>query len=217
LADIVDSYLKQKPELLKDFTQEAKFWKLILVNDYGDGLAETIINESQQEFESLIPAIPYIGGVDYLVESYFGSIRCLAFYLAMKKNSINATITGRILYEAILTQSDESQPSNHPSELLTTDQLTERRKRRARLSQERQYPGGYVFEYIQGDGVEFDYGYNFTECAAQKLYHIYAAEEFLPYYCQLDFAYATLYQPGFSRTLTLAKGEPVCNHRFKSR
>jgi hypothetical protein len=165
----------------------------------------------------MIPAIPYIGGEDYLVESFFGSVRCLALYQAMKKKNINAAITGRILYEAILSQTGDPQPSVPPSELLTPDQLTERRKRRARLSQGRLYPGGYVFEYIQGDGVEFDYGYDFTECAAQKFYHIYDADEFLPYYCQLDFAYATLYQPGFSRIMTLAKGDPLCNHRFKSR
>jgi len=215
LADDENSYLKRKPELLKDFFQEVKFWKPILVNYYGDDLAEAMINHSQIEFDALVPAIPYIGGEDYRVESFFRSVRCLALYQAMKKNNINAAITGRILYEAILSQTGEPQPSVPPSELLTPDQLTERRKRRARLSQERLYPGGYVFEYIQGDGVEFDFGYDFTECAAQKLYHTYDADEFLPYYCQLDFGYATLYDQVFSRTMTLAKGDPLCNHRFK--
>jgi len=217
LAITNDSYLKRKPELIEGFNQEANSWKPILVNTYGDDLAGVMINDSRIEFEIMIPGIPYIGGEDYLAESFFGSVRCLAFYLGMKKNNINAAITGRILYDAILSQTSEPQPSVPPSESLTPDQLTERRRRRTRLSQERRYPDGYVFEYIQGDGVEFDYGYNFTECAAQKLYHTYNADEFLPYYCQLDFAYATLYQPGFRRTQTLAKGDPLCNHRFKSR
>ena len=216
MADEEKTYLNRKPELLKDLNREVKYWKPILARDYGDDLAEAIINDSQLKFVAMIPALPYIGGEDYLVESFFGSVRCLALYHAMKKNNLTAAMTGRILYMAILSQASEPQPSLPPSELLTPDQLTERRKHRARLSQERLYPGGYIFDYIQGDGVEFDYGYNFTECAAQKFYHIYGADEFLPYFCQLDFAYATLYQPGFSRTLTLAKGDPLCNHRFKS-
>ena len=37
--------------------------------------------------------------------------------------------------------------------------------KRAALSQERKYPSGYVVTYLQGDGKEFDYEFDYIECA----------------------------------------------------
>lgn len=71
------------------------------------------------------------------------------------------------------------------------------------------------FEFISGTGEEFDYGYDFLECAVQKFYHAQGADEFLPFYCFLDFAWSKVHGLGLSRTMTLAEGHMKCNHRFK--
>jgi hypothetical protein len=59
--------------------------------------------------------------------------------------------------------------------------------------------------FVEGDGIEFEYGYDFYECGTQKLYHRQGADEFLPFYGYLDFV--TSRTPGWSssRTMTWQK------------
>jgi hypothetical protein len=161
----------------------------------------------------LLPHIPYIGGDEnHLTDSLVESTWYLAFYKAMKKHGRTAEETGKVLYDAALAQIDDSPIVIPPSEILTTEQLMERRRRRAERSQERRYPEDYVYKFVAGDGVEFDYGYDFLECAAQKFYHAQGADEFTPFYCFLDYPKNKM---GLSRTMTLAEGHAKCNHRFK--
>ena len=209
-------YVNRKPILLKEFDNQSQYWKPILINRYGSNFAHTVLREACQEFDSLIPKIPYIGGDDnHLTESLTESVIYLSFFIAMQKHHRAAEETGKILYDSILTRIGEAKPPIPPAEVLTTEQLMLRRREQAVRSQLRSFPGDYVYEFIIGKVGEFDYGYDFLECAAQKFYHAQGADEFLPIYCFLDFAWSRLYELGLSRTMTLAQGHPKCNHRFK--
>jgi len=209
-------YKIRKPELLKRFDEESQYWEPVIVRRFGKGFADTILREAHEEFEALIPQMPYIGGDEnHLTESLIESVRYLAFYKAMKKHGKTAEETGKTLYDAILARIDEPRALIPPSKRLTTEQLMERRRKRAERSQERRYPQDYVYEFVAGDGEEFDYGYDFSECAAQKFYHAQGADEFMPFYCYLDFPGSRLDGSGLSRTMALAEGHQKCNHRFK--
>ena len=72
-----------------------------------------------------------------------------------------------------------------------------------------------MYDFVPGDGESFDYGYDFHQCATQAFYHQQDADDFLPYYCFLDFAESRVHGLGLSRTMTLAAGEAKCNHRFR--
>ena len=206
-------YTTRKPELLKAFDEESQYWRPIIAVQYGEDFAHTLIERSREEFEALLPHIPYIGGDEnHLTGSLVKSACYLAFYKAMKKCGRTAEETGKVLYDAALARIDDSPIAIPPSEMLTTEQLMERRRRRAERSQERRYPEDYVYEFVVGDGEEFDYGYDFLECAAQKFYHAQGADEFTPFYCFLDYPKSKM---GLSRTMTLAEGHAKCNHRFK--
>ena len=89
------------------------------------------------------------------------------------------------------------------------------KREQARKSQECHYPGDWVWEFVEGNGVEFDYGYDFLECGTQKLYHDQGADEFLPFYCFLDFVTSKASGWGLTRTMTLAEGYEKCDFRFK--
>lgn len=205
-------YTARKPELLKAFDEESQHWRPTIVVQYGEDFAHTLIERSREEFEALLPHIPYIGGDEnHLTDSLVGSARYLAFYKAMKKYNRTAEETGKVLYDAALAQTDDSPIAIPPSEMLTTEQLMERRRRRAERSEERRYSEDYVYKFVIGDGEDFDYGYDFLECAAQKFYHAQGANEFTPFYCFLDYPKSTM---GLSRTMTLAEGHAKCNHRF---
>jgi hypothetical protein len=91
----------------------------------------------------------------------------------------------------------------------------ERRRVGAAQSQRRLYPDDYVYTLVEGDGDAFDYGYDFTACAAHKFYQAQGAGAFLPFFCFLDFPLSRRAGHGLERTQTLAEGAPLCDHRFK--
>ena len=206
-------YTTRKPELLKAFDEESQYWSAFIAIQYGEDFAHLIIESSREEFEVLLPHLPYIGGEEnHLTGSLVEAARVLAFYKAMKKRGRTAQETGKILYDAALARIDDPPAVLPPSEVLDTGQLMERRRRQADRSQERRYPEDYVYEFVAGEGEEFDYGYDFLECAAHKFYHKQGADEFTPFYCFLDYPKSKM---GLRRTMTLAEGQPKCNHRFK--
>ena len=210
-------YAIRKPELLERFDSESQYWESVIVSRFGKAFARNILREARAEFEALIPQIPYIGGDEnHLTWSLIGAVRYLALYKAMEKRGKTAEETGKVLYDAILTRIDEPQVPIPPSKRLTMPQLMERRRKRAERSQERRYSQDYVYEFIAGDGKDFDYGYDFSECAAHKFYHAQGADAFTPFYCYLDFPKSRLDGSGLRRTLTLAEGHRKCNHRFKN-
>jgi hypothetical protein len=213
-ADGKRYYVARTVELLAEFDQDAGRWRPILAQQYGREAAEAVLRAGRAEFEALIPHIPYIGGEDGYTGSLVESVRCLALYRAMQRQGRSAEETGRVLYDAVLARLSE--PQAPPAQPLTAEQLMDRRRRRAERSQERCYPAGYVNHFVAGDGQTFDYGYDFTECAAFKFYRAQGAEGFLPFFCSLDYAYSQVYGLGLVRTTTLAEGGARCDHRFKA-
>ena len=211
-----DYYMTRKPELLRKFDEESGYWHPVVVSRYGKEPADTIMREARQEFEDLIPQIPYIGGDDNRrTETLIESVRYLAFYKAMKKHGKTAAETGKIFYDALITQIDKTQQKTPPIEWQNQDKYFKKRRKGAEESQERRYPGDYVYEFVLGDGKEFDYGYDYTECASIKFYHAQDADEFMPFYCYLDYPKCGVRGLGLSRTMTLAEGHEKCNHRFR--
>jgi hypothetical protein len=161
--------------------------------------------------EGLIPELPYIGGDDNPMTRHI--LRCstsLALYKAMQVRGRAAKETGKIIYDAVVA-SVRHLPANLPP----TGEFLAQQRERAKISQQRRYPGDWVWEFVEGAGEAFEYGYDFYECGSQKLYNARGAAEFLPYFCYLDFV--TYRTPGwsFSRTTTLAEGHRKCGFRFK--
>ncbi len=208
--------LLRKFELLERFDNNSQDWKSILAQEIGDENADVILRDACMAFKKFLPVIPYIGGGrNHMTEHLITSAECLAFYQGMKANGKSAEETGKILYDAILLRGQIPEPPIPSSQMLSEDQLKERRMRRAQDSQERNYSMDWVYEYIEGDGEAFDYGYDFSECGARKFYHSQGAGEFLPFYCFIDYPISRIGGYGLERTATLAEGHSKCDHRFK--
>jgi len=207
-----DYYLSRKSDILALFEEHARTWKPLIVNRYGDDFVDAFIEQARHYLEVLIPEIPYIGGDEnHRTRHLIRSTTSLALYKTMKVQGKSASETGKLLYDAVMKQVSLL-PLLSPS---NPEDFAEKREQ-AKWSQERQYPGDYVWEFVEGDGVEFDYGYDFIECGTQKLYHAHDdADEFLPFYCYLDFVTYRTAGWGFARTMTLAEGYDKCNFRFK--
>jgi hypothetical protein len=89
------------------------------------------------------------------------------------------------------------------------------KKLAAAASQLRKYPAGFVFSYVEGDGENFDFGIDYTECANCKFLKTQGAMELAPYACAVDIAASEILGWGLTRTMTLAEGYEKCDFRFK--
>ncbi len=209
-------YISRQTELLRQFDEQAAGWRHELATGFDGTFAARVLRLARDRFETLLATLPYIGGDEnHLTANLLDAARCLALYRAMRAEGKTAAQTGKVLYDAILSRGQQASKQGTAVERLTEDELMQRRRQRAERSQRRAYPDDWVYEFVPGDGTTFDYGYDFSECAAQKLCQQHGADEFLPFYCFLDFAGSAVWGLGLSRSKTLATGDPICNHRFK--
>ncbi|MBE3037432.1 MAG: NUDIX domain-containing protein [Chloroflexi bacterium] len=205
--------LLHQDELLKAFETDAVYWSQVIAGQWGADFSIRVVSAARLRFAALVPQVPYIGGDgNHLTGELLRAARCLALYQAMQAGGKSAAETGKVLHEAIAVY---PWPTSPPAELLSEAQLMERRLARAERSQQHRYPADWVYEFVTGDGQAFDYGYNFSQCAAQLFFHAQGADEFLPFFCWLDFAFSRVQGNGLERSMTLDEGYALCNPRFK--
>jgi len=171
--EIVDDYyIPRKSKLLKDFDKTVKRVRKVFVSYFGDDLTDTIVRETRQQFEALISKLPFIGGKkNPLIKNLVESAYCLAMYRVLKNHGKTAEEVGKIIYESV-----EAELDRYPEFLLHllgrlrfTKYFMKKRKKMATESQKRRYSGDWVFTFIEGDGKEFDFGIDYTECAARAV------------------------------------------------
>jgi hypothetical protein len=207
-------YAARQSDFLALLDDHAQAWMPFIVSRYGQAFAETILEEAREQVVALIRVIPYIGGDDNsMTRHLIGATPSLALYKAMRRHGVTARETGRIIYDAVVQRFGQLPFS--PAEPPSPD-FIQRRREEAGQSQERRYPGDWVWQLVEGDGVTFDYGYDFTECGVQKYYHDHDADEFLPYFCFLDFVTVRPSGQKLIRTTTLAEGGERCDFRLRA-
>ena len=206
-------YLSHKPEILTQFDTHVEAWRLFLIASYGESFTDEVLADAIEQYEELIPDIHYIGGAaNSMTRHLVRSTTSLVLYKVMKARGKTAEETGKIIYHAVVEVVKQLPPNS--AEELSREFIAEK-KRAAQKSQERYYRWDWVWEFVEGNGVEFDYGYDFLECGTHKLYHAHDADEFLPFYCYLDFVTYRTTGWSFARTMTLAEGHDRCNFRWK--
>lgn len=211
-------YTSRKDKLMKAFDKSSKNTRLVLDKYYGHEFSENVLRQAGKEYETLIPQIPYIGGSqNHMTNDLLESVQTLAVLRALKAQGKPVVESCEIIYRAM-----EVRLSRYPSFLLKiigrlqfTRVFIRRLQRQANESQQRVYPGNFVFNVIIGDGKEFDWGIDFSECGICKFYKAQNAFEFMPYVCPLDYALSDGFGYGLVRTKTLAEGSDRCNPRMK--
>jgi 2-dehydropantoate 2-reductase len=213
-------YLARRPALLKEFDREARRAEKVLAAhfDHDSALVSALVKETRREYKILIPQLPYIGGKrNRLTWNLQGAALFLAMYRVLKRHGKSTQEVGQLCYEII-----EEQYRRYPGwllHLLGRNQFTRfrlsRLKRAAEESQKRRYPGDFVYSVIEGDGKEFDFGVDYTECGICKFYHSQGADEFTPFLCPMDYATSRAMGLGMVRTTMLSQGAERCDFRFK--
>ena len=167
-----ENYISRTPHLLKSFDRAISLVKPVLIARYGEE-ANALIQASRQKYYDLIPQIPYVGENNPLVDVfYLPASRHLGIYKAFQEHGKTVEEVGQLVYE-IGEAEIEAIPGfvrRVVRMLWFSRWLTTRLQKRAALSQESKYPGGYVVTYLQGDGKEFDYEFDYIECAVYQFF-----------------------------------------------
>lgn len=136
--------------------------------------------------------------------------------LSARNHSINGV--GKIIFETYEVMAD------YPKWFLSIvghlkygKKYEEKLKDAAAASQLRKYPEDFVLSFIEGDGDNFDYGLDITECGICKLYSAQGAGELSRYMCLSDYVVSKAFNRGLVRYKTIAEGAEKCDFRFKKR
>lgn len=202
------------PDILDDHFEGTE---KVLVTRFGKGRTSGLMKEIRQEYEALTPEVPYIGGEENMFTEWLTyGVYYLAVYRILKAEGQSVEEVGKIIFNTFQAMAD------YPKWLLRlvgslkyNKQYVNQLKEAVAKTQERRYPGGWVAMFIEGDGEEFDYGIDITECGICKFYREQGADELTPYLCLSDCVVSEAFDRGLVRYKTLAEGAEVCDFRYK--
>ena len=212
-----DNYLSRKNRLMRTFDKLLARVQPSVVSWLGEEQASRFMRESRQEYEDLIPRIPFIGNNALTLSFFFPTTRYLAAYRALQRQGRTIEDAGHLVF---MMGTEEARAIPHIARcflgyLWFSPLFRKLIKIRAIRSQQRRYLGDSVINYVEGDGREFDYGVDYIECANCKYLRAENAFELAPYECATDKPISELMGWGLTRTMTIAEGFPKCDFRFK--
>jgi len=212
-----ENYLYRKNQLMGALDKRLVLVKLTIFSWLGEEQGERFMQEVRQEYEALIPRITYIGESNLALTFFLPTTRYLAVYRALQRQGRSLEDAGRLIF---LIATEEARAVPYVGRRLMEALWFSRwfrwlAKKRAIKSQQRIYPGNFVLTYVEGDGREFDYGIDYTECANCKFLRAENAFELAPYACATDKPISELLGWGLTRPKTIAEGYPICSFRFK--
>ena len=214
---IENYYISRKPKLLKDFDKTANIVKKVFISHYDEEFANTILKEARQEFEALIPHIPYISGSTPALKMFLViSAWELAVYRAMKNHGRSTKEAWELCHEALKIRL-KTIPKFvcHLLKFLFFSNFVRKRARKIAEKTQKHPLGEFAFKFVEGDGENFDWGVDYTGCSIYKFICDHDAKEFAPYVCLSDIALSDTLGWGLIRTETLAEDCKRCDFRFK--
>ena len=204
-------YIKKKKLLLRQFDFATSIAKEAIEDYFGELKTKELLSSARQDFEMLIPQIPYVGGNENrLTGPLVNSALILPLIRAFNQKGLSFDEIGNITYNifeaffAIIP----------PEEDIFTEEYMSKVREDAERSKLREYPGDWVFDYVEGDGKTFTFGINYHECGVYKFYKSQGLEKYMPIVCIADFAQAKAYGYGLWRTQNIANGSSICDFRY---
>jgi hypothetical protein len=183
---ILGYYLKQKETLLKDFDHKADLIEDSLVARFGREFADRLKTEAHQEYEELIPEIPFIQGFRGRALNSFllATAQELAVYKAMHKHGHSAAETWELCHEAIrLSVAEIPKWKRGLMKWFMFSPIVKKVFQRRATNQEKVQSGDFEIEYLIGNGGDFDIGINYLQCGNLNFVKKHSGEEFAPYIC----------------------------------
>jgi hypothetical protein len=178
--------------------------------------ANDIGNEAALYFKRILPELPYVGG-DVHPGTRFIVLagQWIAVYKSMIKRGYKALEVGKMMYSIYEDQLKEVPPDELEKQkaLTFSDEYVNLLKQWAESTSP--YEHDWKFDFIEGDGIYFDYGLDYRACPCLELCKAQDTKQLAPFFCLLDFPEAKKLNSGLFRTKTIAQGDDICNFRYK--
>jgi hypothetical protein len=211
-------YVVNKPKIMRQVRFALPHYRRQFVAAYGKEEGEAIASESMQRFEALLADIPYIGGDENRnTRALYMTAAWLAMYRSLQTRGASVEEAARLIYLGTASFY-ESVPTRWlmrwQGRRMFSEAFQDQRRRAATISQERRYPDDWVFEVVEGEGHDFDFGVDYTECGVVKYLAREGAPELAPYGCWIDYPLFAAMHLRLDRTETLAQGGQRCDFRM---
>jgi len=190
------------------------FWQ----SEFGADRASAIAQEALGNFDALLPKFPDVGGENNWDTPFIPVAGWyVALYGPLRSAGKTAEDVGRLVYDMYRHElaATPKEPLIKEGEELFRQETLASMEQWAEWTQKRDHAGNWVAEFVRGDGREFDYGYDYTECGAVKFFRSQGVPELAPYMCLNDFLKSAALASGLHRTKTLAQGDDICDFRYK--
>jgi hypothetical protein len=211
-------YNSIKNQLMEEFNVYSGFMKKELIKNYGSKKADILMNQIKNQYASLIPKIPYIGGEkNTLTENLVSGTVFLSAYKVLKPYKMSVDKIGKMAYSVVTTAFDtyytKAEKLRMGKQQFSKEYL-DSLKAAAIQSQAKKYSGDWVYTLSNVDLKNSKYTINYTQCGIVKFFHEQNADEFTPYMCKLDFAISDECGLGLKRTGTIADGNKQCDFNY---
>ncbi|MCE1246855.1 MAG: L-2-amino-thiazoline-4-carboxylic acid hydrolase [Firmicutes bacterium] len=213
-----DYYALNKNKYKKMFEESAMGFEQYITSDVGADKAKQIREQSEAYFDRLYAKLPAVGGskninVVYLIEA----ASYLAFYPSMQQAGKTARDLGKIFFDMYEQQIEKDTPEERKKvqDEFFSDKYKKHFKQYAAWTQKNKYPMNWIAEYKEGNGTDFDWGYDYKRCGIVEFLKSENASELAPYICLTDFVKSWVYGTGLERESTIANGNSICDFRYK--
>ena len=182
-----------------------------LTRRFGPADAAVMRREMLEEYRSLIPQLPDIGGRrNPWNANLAGAPMGLAVYRVVLRHGGSAQDAGEVV--RVYARHDGRADPPAAASPAAASPSGPRAEGRA-LDPAAPLSEDWVCQFVEGAGQDFDVGIDVTECAIVKYMHARAYDEFTPWLCHLDYVMAEAAGYGLTRTKTLAWGCDRCDFR----
>ncbi|MBT8124566.1 MAG: L-2-amino-thiazoline-4-carboxylic acid hydrolase [Gammaproteobacteria bacterium] len=215
---IIGYYSSRKEKLLEDFDRNCSVMNDPMTERYGKDFTSILLKEMREEYNKLIPEIPFIKGMRARVLNTFLIVTAqeLAVYKAMQNHGKPPSEAWELCHQAIRLQM-ETVPKWKRSLMkqFMFSNFVKKIMLRRESTHETGLFGDFEIKYLVGKGDDFDIGVNYHNCGNYNFAMKHGGAAFAPYICMSDIALSDALGWGLTRTQTLADGCSYCDFRFK--
>lgn len=217
---VEDFYIKKKNKFMRNFDERLTEVKKELRKNFSEKKSEELLSQMREEFENILPHIPYIGGQKNPTTLVLVKCMCdLPVFRVLEKIGFSFSEIGEFHYNYTMRihairKKDLEKTGRDPSLYPFDPVYVDYQKKLTEETQKKLYPDDWVMDFVEGDGKDFEWGWDIYECGVQKAYKKVGGEQYLPLICLGDFYEAEGLGFGFTRTETLGFGAEKCTHRF---
>ncbi len=210
-------YIKNKSKFMKNFHKKSKYMAFVLEKRFSLLEVDSILAKSKEEYEKILPDIPYIGGFQNKLTNHLqNSAEVLAYIRVLERYHLTEKEIGEILYKFFKKLFHKKLWLIQSISKISFKNKLFRKilyKWVGNMNRFHHYEYSWHSEIIEPEGDEFIFGLNVLECGICKYYNREHAGKYIKYLCLADYPMVESFGLHLTRTKTIAITDDVCDCR----